>query len=100
MYDLGMGVPQDHAEAARLHRLAADQGSAKWALQPWHCNLGVMSMAGTGFPQDRIEAVRLHRLAADQGHPDGQHNLAVMHAKGSYTRIPWLSERAARPTVS
>jgi len=29
LHEFGRGVPQDHAEAARLYRLAAEQGYAK-----------------------------------------------------------------------
>ena len=51
MYENGTGVPQDHAEAARLHRLATDQGN-RLAADQGHakaqCNLGVMCEHGTG----------------------------------------------------
>ena len=40
MYDLGTGVPQDYAEAARWCRLATDQEHASGQF-----NLGVMSTA-------------------------------------------------------
>ena len=69
MYGNGTGVPQDHAEAVRWYRLAADQGQARAQV-----NLGVMYANGTGVPQDHIEAVRLYRLAADQGVADAQYN--------------------------
>jgi hypothetical protein len=47
--------------AARLYRLAADQGRAEAQY-----NLGVMHANGQGVAQDDAEAVRLYRLAADQ----------------------------------
>ena len=62
MYEHGDGVPQDHAEATRLYRLAAEQGDARA-----QCNLGLMYEHGDGVPQDHAEAARLYRLAADQG---------------------------------
>ena len=77
MYDLGLVVPQDYKEAARLYRLAADQKSAQA-----QNNLGNMYYEGQGVPQDDKEAVRLYRLAADQKHAQAQHNLGVMYEEG------------------
>ncbi len=57
------GVAQDHAEAARLFRLAADQGVASAQF-----NLDIMFADGRGVAQDHAEAARWYRLAADQGH--------------------------------
>jgi TPR repeat protein len=57
-------------EAARLYRLAADQGEAYG-----QNNLGVMYENGTGVAKDVAEAVRLYRLAADQGHSKAQAHL-------------------------
>ena len=34
LYNFGLGVPENHAEAARWYRLAADQGNAECADQP------------------------------------------------------------------
>ena len=45
MYAVGTGVTQDHAEAVRWYRLAADQGHANGQY-----NLGVMYAHGTGVP--------------------------------------------------
>ena len=62
-YDFGCGgVAQDDAEAARLFRLAADQGHAGA-----QNNLGYMFEDGKGVAKDRVEAIRWHRLAAAQG---------------------------------
>ena len=44
---------QDNTNAARLYRLAADQGHADG-----QNNLGVMHQNGTGVPQDETEATR------------------------------------------
>ena len=60
MYTLGQGGLKDEAEAARWHRLAADQGLAGAQL-----NLGFMYDNGRGGLKDEAEAVRWHRLAAD-----------------------------------
>ena len=57
----GRGVAEDFAEAARLFRLAAEQGIARS-----QTNLGNMYYLGQGVAQDDAEAVRLFRLAAKQ----------------------------------
>ena len=92
---LSFGVPQHHAkaddftdakaaysagdykEAARLYRLAADQGDADAQF-----NLGLMYKNGEGVSRDAVEAARLYRLAADQGDADAQFNLGVMYYYG------------------
>ena len=56
------GVAKDNAEAARLYRLAADQGHAVA-----HFNLGAMFEKGQGVTRGRAEAIRLYRLANAQG---------------------------------
>ena len=63
----GRGVSQDYVEAARLYRLAAEQGHARA-----QCDLGLMFDCGLGVKQDKAEAVRLYRLAAEQGHAKAQ----------------------------
>lgn len=62
MYGNGLGVRQDHEEAARLFHLAADQGDASAQF-----NLGVRYDNGLGVPQDDKAAASLFRLAAAQG---------------------------------
>jgi hypothetical protein len=71
------GVARDFAEAARVYRLAADQGHA---LAQYF--LGLMFEYGQGVAQDYAEAVRLYRLAADQGLADAQSDLGAMFSKG------------------
>ena len=51
MYTYGYGVPQDYAEALKLHRLAADQGNANA-----QNNLGVMYADGLGVPENYVTA--------------------------------------------
>ena len=60
MYCSGEGVAKDLAEAARLFRLAADEGNAYGQNA-----LGAMYLEGTGVAKDEAEAARLFRLAAD-----------------------------------
>ncbi len=69
----GRGVAQDYVEAARLYRLAAEQGHARA-----RCDLGLMFDCGLGVKQDKAEAVRLYRLAAEQGHAFAQFSLGRM----------------------
>ena len=61
MYELGHGVSQDDAEAARWYRLAADQGDANGQFQ-----LGRMYVTGEGVPQDYVQAHMRFNLAAAQ----------------------------------
>ena len=75
--DLGEGVPEDDAEAARWWRLAAEQGEVEAQF-----NLGTMYANGQGVPEDDVEAVRWYRLSAEQGHAGAQNNLGVKYATG------------------
>ena len=77
MYQSGQGVTQDHAEAVRWYRKAADQGYAVA-----QNNLGVMYGSGLGVRQDHAEAARWYRKAADQGYVNAQNNLGVMYQSG------------------
>ena len=67
MYDEGMGVPEDDAEAAEWFRKAAEQGLAEAQY-----TLGFMYANGKGVPKDSVEAVRWYRMAAAQGHVEAQ----------------------------
>ena len=62
-YKNGKGVTQSHEKAAKLYKLAADQGHATA-----QCNLGLMYKHGRGVKQSDEKAVELYKLAADQGH--------------------------------
>jgi len=81
MYALGEGVPKDDAEAARLYRLAAEQGEAGAQFI-----LGRMYSNGDGVPEDDVEAVRWWRLAAEQGHASAQTNLGRTYVLGKACR--------------
>jgi TPR repeat protein len=71
-YETGRGgLPKDDREAARLYKLAADQGNA--AAQAY---LGIFYEQGRGgLPKDDREAARLYKLAADQGNVYAQAGL-------------------------
>jgi TPR repeat protein len=65
-------VPQDHAEAVKWYRKAADQNFAK----AQH-NLGVCYEKGEGVLQDPAEAVRWYRKAAERNYAMAQVNLGL-----------------------
>jgi TPR repeat protein len=69
------GVARDYAEAARLYRLAADQGHA-----PAQYFLGFMFQYGKGVAQDTAEAIRWYRLSAAQGYSSAQTRLVQLGA--------------------
>ena len=87
MYDLGAGVPENNAEAARWYHLAAVQGNAHAQF-----SLGIMHATGRGVPENNAEAVRWYRLAAVQGNAGAQGSLGFMYATGA--GVPQNTERA------
>jgi uncharacterized protein len=58
MYNLGKGVPQDHAEALKWPRLATGQEDDVAAQAFAQVKLGGMYENGEGVPQDNAEAAR------------------------------------------
>jgi TPR repeat protein len=68
---------QDYAEALRLCRPLAEQGSANAQTE-----LGFMYEYGQGVAEDYAEAAKWYRKAADQGNASAQHNLGLMYAQG------------------
>ena len=77
MYDNGLGVPENDAEAVRWFRLAAEQGNIEAQFI-----LGRMYTNGDGVPQDTAEAARWHRLAAENGYVDAQTILGFRYSLG------------------
>jgi len=82
----GQGVKKDYVEAARLYRLAAEQGYVHAQFQ-----LGVKLSKGQGVKQDYVEAARWFRLAAEQGNVHAQFELGEMLLYG----IGVIRDRAA-----
>jgi TPR repeat protein len=81
----------DDREAARLYKLAADQGDALAQV-----NLAVFYEIGSGgLQKDDREAARLYRLAADQGNALAQVSLAVFYETGRGS-LPKNDREAAR----
>ena len=68
---------KDYVTAAKLMRVAADQGNSVAQYE-----LGVMYDNGQGVTQDYKEAVKWYRLSADQGDADAQINLGLMYVNG------------------
>ncbi len=67
MYNNGIGVTQDYAEAMKWYRKAADQGNAKA-----QSNLGLMYDNGQGVTQDYVQAHMWLNLAAAQGQKEAE----------------------------
>ena len=61
MYDTGLGVAQDKAEAVRWHRLAADQRNVGSQF-----SLGTIYADGRGVPQDDVQAHMWFNLSASR----------------------------------
>jgi TPR repeat protein len=65
MYQTGIGVTQDYAEALRLFTLAAEAGDADAQF-----SLGLMYETGVGVEANPEEALKWYGLAAAQGDLD------------------------------
>jgi hypothetical protein len=79
MYAKGYGVIQNHLEAAKWYRLAADQGHS-FARN----TLAAMYKKGQGVPRDYVESLKWYVLAAEQGHFNYQasFNIGLMYLNG------------------
>ena len=80
---MGRGVARDDAEAARLYRLAADQGVVHAQF-----SLGYMYERGHGVPRDYEAAARWYLLAAEQGHTDAGRWLTELCASAAIANCP------------
>ncbi len=77
MYQQGLGLPQNNAEAAKWYRRAAENGHVR-AQQ----NLGAMYEEGTGVLQDQAEAAKWYRMSAAGGNVNAKIILGVMYEEG------------------
>lgn len=99
MYEHGLGVPQDYAQALSWYRKAVEQGNADAQF-----NLGLMYTNGEGVPQDYVQAVSWYRKAAEQGKVYAQAHLGLMYAHGlgvpqDYVQAHmWINLAASRQT--
>ena len=88
----GRGVPQDHVEAAKWFRMAAEKGHAwgQYRLGEFY-RTGLNSYYVDTTPdvllRDRIEAEKWLRKAAEQGLAEAQFSLARC-----YMRVDWVSK--------
>jgi TPR repeat protein len=77
LYDRGLGVPQNFAEATRWYRIAAERGHVDA-----QANLGYAYEQGRGVPQDFAQAAKWYRAAAERGDIVAQANLGTLYANG------------------
>jgi TPR repeat protein len=83
MYEMGIEVPVDGAEAVKWYRKAAEQGNSRAK-----CNLdqiaahGFMFEPGKHVPANGAEAVHWCKKAAEQGDARAQFNLGQMYEWG------------------
>ena len=80
-YDVGQGVPQDHAHAFTWYRLAAEQGVVG-ALY----NLGLMYDTGKGVPQDDVQAYLWFTLASERSNDEARER-AIKNRNSIYERL-------------
>ena len=71
------GVPQDHKEAYRWYRQAAEQGYAAAQIQ-----MGGMYYDGEVVSRDYLEASKWYRKAAEQNDALGQAKLGILYFEG------------------
>lgn len=89
LYTFGQGVPEDHALALRLFRLAAEQDDADA-----QNNLGGMYAEGLGVAADPVEAYMWFELAASAGHETALRNRAYLAEAMSAAQIEKAKARA------
>ena len=78
MYELGLGVSEDGAQAVQWYRRAAKQGYDE---AQYH--LGFMYDTGKGVPEiGAQEAAQWYTRAADRGLAGAQYSLSQMYEKG------------------
>lgn len=73
----GLGMPADKKKAARMYKMASDQGNA-YAMN----NYGYMLSNGVELQVDKASAAKYYKLAADQGNKDAMINYGNMLYKG------------------
>jgi TPR repeat protein len=78
MYALGYGVHEDHVEAAKWERKAAEGGDPDAQFM-----LGSAYRSGNGVPQNAVEGLAWIRKAAEQGLAEAQYELGYAYRVGS-----------------
>lgn len=91
LYDHGLGVDEDDAEAARWYQMAADQG-LPLAMR----NLAGMYAGGYGLPYDKDQAIHWYEQAAQLGDEKAAQRLAALDpARAVVAPEPTVSEPAS-----
>ncbi len=97
MYNYGLGVPQNSAEAAKWYGRAADQSDANAQYK-----LGRLYFFGLGVPTSYAEAAKWYGRAADQSDANAQYKLGSMYFSGQGVPVDyvvaymWLNLSAAQ----
>jgi TonB family protein len=78
LYEKGLGVSQDYAEAMIWYRKAADQGNTNA-----HVNVGWLYQNGWGVKQDYSEAMRWYLGAANKGNAYAQTDIGWLYENGN-----------------
>ncbi|MFC1835415.1 tetratricopeptide repeat protein [Thermodesulfobacteriota bacterium] len=73
----GLGIPQNHREAVKWYRRAADLGHIGAQL-----GLGHAYARGQGCAQDYKQAALWYRKAAEQGFAEAQASLGLLYQQG------------------
>lgn len=89
LHDVGRGVWQDHALAARWYRMAAKQGHAAAQF-----NLGGLYFEGQGVPQDLVRAAVWFTLAATAGFDGATRNRNSVFSLLSAEQITAVQQQA------
>ena len=89
LYTFGQGIPEDHALALRLFRLAAEQGDADA-----QNNLGGLYAEGLGVAADQVEAYMWFELAASAGHETAIRDRALLAEAMGAVQIARAEARA------
>ena len=83
MYEKGLGVPQDGAEAVKWYPKAAEQGHRPSKFKLGRMNAGPFVDGWVAYHRgDYAAAVKFWRPLAEQGDADAQYNLGVMYHRG------------------
>lgn len=94
LYDHGLGVEEDDAEAVRWYQMAADQG-LPLAMR----NLAGMYAGGYGIPYDKDQAIYWYDQAAQAGDEKAAQRLAALDPSRAPSPVaaPETAEPAAAP---
>jgi uncharacterized protein len=73
-YELGAGVHQDYAEAARLYRVACSGGAGEACTR-----LAIMYDIGLSVPENTLQAIALYQQACELGETWSCHRARQLH---------------------